>query len=642
MKYRADIDGLRAIAVLSVLFFHANIPPFKGGFIGVYIFFVISGFLITSIIVEDIQNKKFSLLYFYERRVRRIMPALFLVMAFSTLVAWLGMMPSHFKEFSQSLFATSIFLSNVFFWRDSGYFNTASELKPLLHTWSLAIEEQYYVIFPLFMLVVWKWHQKLGVFLLITTTVICLVLSQLALNIDKNAAFYLLPFRVWELTIGAMVALIHRKQFVDLNDKILNLLSLSGLLLIIVPVFFYTKTTPFPGLYAIPPVLGAAMLIIFCKNNTLAFKVLSQKLFLGIGLISYSLYLWHQPLLAFRHFYAPGENGLGIALGLLAVSFLFAFLSWRFVEQRFRDKKKVSRSRLLLIVLPLWTFFAVFGLWGHISSGFANRQPPNNMHQDAFKIIQNEGISNVGINGEVCEAEYNTRCVRNQVSGPADQNGRMLLLGDSHSGDFEKPLTLFARKNNLNFWQVSIGGCGFIPMHHQQHRGDCGAAIKETLAFIKQENVDIVVIAINMAHYYKGLDQKTASKQTEAFIEYINQISKSGGRIIYITPRDYFTQDPNFHRYANQACSIQAFEQSKLYQDLEERLKSLLWQNNGVVFEQRLILRRLFSEEECSQGYWNKKPLYSDTNHLTEFGGDIMFQNGLEDLLMQLFQLDNN
>lgn len=295
MKYRAEIDGLRALAVVPVILFHAGFELFSGGFVGVDVFFVISGYLITTILIEDIESKRFSIINFYERRARRILPALFFVMLMCIPFAWMWMLPSQMEDFSQSLIAVSLFASNIWFWRESGYFDTAAEEKPLLHTWSLAVEEQYYLIFPIFLILAWRFGKNRVFWMIVVMAAISLLMSEWGWRKHPTANFYLLPTRAWELFAGSIAAFVVHKQGVQKN----NPLALAGLAAIVFSIFFYDEATPFPSVYALVPVLGVVLLVLYADKDTFTAKLLSTKGFVGIGLMSYSAYLWHQPLFAF-------------------------------------------------------------------------------------------------------------------------------------------------------------------------------------------------------------------------------------------------------------------------------------------------------------------------------------------------------
>ena len=300
MDYRREIDGLRALAVLPVIFFHAGFPTFRGGFVGVDVFFVISGYLITTIILAELEQGKFSIINFYERRARRILPALFLVMFVCLPLAWLWLLPQEMKSFSQSLVAVSAFASNVLFWRTSGYFETAAELKPLLHTWSLAVEEQYYLLFPVFLMLTWRLGKRWIVGLLACVFVVSLAAAQWNAVAKPTATFFLLPTRGWELLVGAFVALYFSKDRNKIPAKLLcEVGGAVGFVLITYSIFAFDKQTPFPSFYALVPTIGTALIILYATQSTLVGQLLGNRVCVGVGLISYSAYLWHQPLFAF-------------------------------------------------------------------------------------------------------------------------------------------------------------------------------------------------------------------------------------------------------------------------------------------------------------------------------------------------------
>jgi peptidoglycan/LPS O-acetylase OafA/YrhL len=293
MDYRREIDGLRALAIIPVILFHAGFQSFSGGFVGVDVFFVISGYLITRIILAELREGKFSIINFYERRARRILPALFLIMFLCLLFAWLWLPPDNMRGFSKSLIAVSMFASNLLFWKESGYFDTAAGLKPLLHTWSLAIEEQYYVLFPLFLVFTWKLGKNWVLTILTAIFMLSLGTAQWSSSAKPIAAFYLLPTRGWELLVGAFVGFY---EFTPSRSKFADIGSWLGLTLILYAILTFDNRTPFPSFYTLIPAVGTALIILFTNDKTAVGKILNHKVFVGIGLISYSLYLWHHPL----------------------------------------------------------------------------------------------------------------------------------------------------------------------------------------------------------------------------------------------------------------------------------------------------------------------------------------------------------
>lgn len=365
MKYRAEIDGLRALAVLPVILFHAGFEWFRGGFVGVDVFFVISGYLITTIIISEMAEGKFSVVNFYERRARRILPALFFVMAVSLPFAWLWLTPSDLKDFGQSLVAVSTFSSNILFWWESGYFDTAAELKPLLHTWSLAVEEQYYILFPIFLLLTWRFGIKCILILLSLVFVLSLGLAHWGAFYQPSSTFYLFPTRGWELLAGVFAAFF-LKYNTYLKSHFLNqILSLLGLGLVVYSIIAFDETTPFPSLYALVPTVGTGLLILSAVPNTFVYKLLSLKSLVGIGLISYSAYLWHQPMLALARHRLLGEVSDFLLISLCGLSILIAWFSWRYVERPFRNKSQLSRRFIFHFSIISVAIFSGIGVYIH-------------------------------------------------------------------------------------------------------------------------------------------------------------------------------------------------------------------------------------------------------------------------------------
>nr|CAA6817572.1 MAG: O-antigen acetylase [uncultured Thiotrichaceae bacterium] len=361
MQYRREIDGLRALAVVPVILFHAGIQGFSGGFVGVDIFFVISGYLITSIIIAELETGDFTITGFYERRARRILPALFFVMAVSLPLAWWLLLPHELVAFGRSIIAVIVFASNILFWQESDYFATDSELIPLLHTWSLAVEEQYYVIFPILLLVCWKLGIRWVTAIISTIAVVSLGLAEWGWRHDASGNFYLLPSRAWELMAGAGCALYlgHKQQP---TGTLSQPLSLLGLGLLVASILWLDDTIPFPSLYAILPVLGTSLIILFAHQNNWVGKLLSLPALVGVGLVSYSAYLWHQPMFAFARLYYVDEPQLLIMLGLAALAFVLAFISWRFVERPFRQRQQFNRKQIFIMALAGSLAFVIIAL----------------------------------------------------------------------------------------------------------------------------------------------------------------------------------------------------------------------------------------------------------------------------------------
>lgn len=444
MKYRREVDGLRAVAVLPVIFFHAGFKAFSGGFIGVDVFFVISGYLITNIILAEMEQGKFSITNFYERRARRILPVLFFVMLCCIPFAWVWLLPNHLKDFSESLTAVSIFSSNILFWKESGYFDTAVELKPLLHTWSLAVEEQYYVLFPIFMILLWKLRKRWIFGTLMAIAIGSLALAQWGSYNKPSASFFLLPTRGWELAVGALVAFyfLYRKkqiEFVSSNKAASEFFGLIGLILIGYSIVIFDNSTPFPGFYALIPTIGTALIIIFSTSNTIVGRLLGTKIMVGIGLISYSAYLWHQPLFVFARHRSFAEPSTKLLIILSAISIILAYFSWRFIEIPFRDRNKISKNFIFKFSLIGSLFFIVIGFSGMISNGYSDRLPEN-----LLELYNDDKSDNKEENSFM---ENNT-------------NGKYIfLMGDSHAKALSGDLKNRINDIGIGFIYSTLGGC---------------------------------------------------------------------------------------------------------------------------------------------------------------------------------------
>ncbi|RZL00860.1 MAG: acyltransferase [Rubrivivax sp.] len=348
MRHRAEIDGLRAVSVLPVILFHAGFSAFHGGFIGVDVFFVISGFLITSLIQEDRQAGRFSIADFYERRARRILPALFFVLLCCLCVAWWVMNSSDFIKFGQSLAAVAVFSSGWLYVFTAGYFDTTSELNPLLHTWSLGVEEQFYLFFPLILILLSRlggWALRIG---LLALALGSLWLAQWGTTNFPTSTFYGMPTRAWEMLIGALLAL-SQARISQWPQVACQALSLLGMGLMLVAATVYDKDTPFPSVYTLVPTLGAALVIGFGHGTTWVGRFLSMRVLVGLGLISYSAYLWHQPLFAFTRLTHGGEPESIVMFGLTILSLVLAYATWRWVETPMRSRRRMSRAQVFAL-----------------------------------------------------------------------------------------------------------------------------------------------------------------------------------------------------------------------------------------------------------------------------------------------------
>lgn len=343
MDYRPEIDGLRALAVLPVVLFHAGYGLFQGGYVGVDIFFVISGYLITSILIKDMDRGAFSYLSFVERRVRRIAPALFTLVFLVILFGWVLLDLNQLAQLGSYVIGTITFSSNFVALSENNYFDAASELNPLLHTWSLAVEEQFYLIFPFILLLIWRLKARGRVIALLALFALSFLISEWGWRHEPEINFYFTLSRFWEILTGCLIALWLTRAQPKGNSG----LALLGLALIACAIFFFRADTPFPSFYTLAPVLGTALVIVFAQGQTLVGRALSNRVLVQIGLISYSVYLFHQPIFAFAR-QIGGHNDLGPVWTpiLVLLSLVCGYISWLTVERYFKDRTRVSKRAL--------------------------------------------------------------------------------------------------------------------------------------------------------------------------------------------------------------------------------------------------------------------------------------------------------
>jgi peptidoglycan/LPS O-acetylase OafA/YrhL len=474
LKYRAEIDGLRAVAILPVIFFHVGFSHFSGGFVGVDVFFVISGFLITRILIDELDAGRFSIVGFYERRARRILPALFVVAALCVPAAWKWLPPSEMKRFSDSLVSVAAFSSNILFWQQSGYFDTAAELKPLLHTWSLAVEEQYYIAFPAFLMIAYSIGKRVIAPTLIALFILSLCLAEVLVYQKPNAAFFLLPTRGWELLLGALCTLSQRNvNVVGMSSA--NVLSAIGLVMIGLAVFTFDRSTPTPSLYTLLPTLGAALVLLYARSGTAIGSILSSRPLVGMGLISYSVYLWHQPVLVFLRYAMPNPvDILAIWLAILATLCL-GYLSWRYVETPFRNKRRISFKSIAVLGVAGYSLIGAIGLAGHMSEGFRDLRIENVAFARDAALQQVRTERQQLIRAGICHFDENlpiATFVAKWNCKSNDENlfdSRVVVFGDSHAAD----KTVALRLNGVDAWQITGAGCEVAPDFVKDDRRHC-------------------------------------------------------------------------------------------------------------------------------------------------------------------------
>lgn len=459
MDYRKEIDGLRALAVVPVILFHAGFSAFSGGFVGVDVFFVISGYLITSIILVEHREGTYSLVNFYERRARRILPALFVVMAACLPLAWFWLLPEDMKSFSESLVATSFFSSNILFWKTSNYFGSAAELKPLLHTWSLAVEEQYYLFFPLILALIWRWGERWMSLMLASAAAFSVYLAQTQLDLDPSKTFYLLPTRCWELFTGALVAIqLSDARRLDPGRRLRELGSAVGLIMLLVSLFVFDRRTPSPGFYTLLPTVGTALIIFYADARTIVGRLVGNRLFVFIGLLSYSAYLWHQPLFAFARHRSLGVEPGPMVFGALSLASLgLAYVSWRYIEAPFRDRRRFGRQQIFLYATIGSAFFVTVGLIGHFNKGYPARMPTSLTINDNDLARSDNGwcFYSIDSNDRLSLGSQGLSC----WLGDKSASVKGLLFGDSFAGQYEPLWDAVGKQAGWRIHAVTTNWC---------------------------------------------------------------------------------------------------------------------------------------------------------------------------------------
>jgi peptidoglycan/LPS O-acetylase OafA/YrhL len=618
LRYRPDIDGLRAVAVLSVLLYHLRLPP-SGGFVGVDIFFTISGFLIGSILLRETADRRFTFAGFYERRIRRICPALFVMMFVSSLVAYRYLLPPEFEDFAHSLLSAAFSFSNIYFWQSSGYFDAPAQGKPMLHTWSLAVEEQFYICLPIFLVLVRRFAPRRLDLSIYAVALISFAISIYGAFHYPTASFYLLHARAWELLLGTILALESCPR--PTNQLTRNCAGIAGAALILFAMILYTDKTPFPGIAALPPCLGAALIIASGRNSSnLVGRLLSLKPVVFLGLISYSLYLWHWPVIVFASFGLTPLHALTrhqSQVELFGISMVLATLSWRFVEQPFRSGILRVNQRTLLTgaaaVLVLTTLASGiviasagapwrFNAEAREIASYLNGDPHDSRDQyrrgTCFIFSGNETFSDFSMS--TCLAQK-----------PGEKS--FLVLGDSHAAamwwGFDQALP------SVNVMQATSTGCKTVL--HQRPRQL--AACTELMQFIFDKylpthKVDAVLIE---AHWDDG-DLASLGET----VEYLNRqnvpLFLFGPIVQYDSPLPRLLamsishKDPDLPR---------RHRQNGL--DLLDREMDALARNVWHVPYISLI-SVLCSQNQCTQFVAPDVPLLSDYGHLTKMGSVFM------------------
>jgi len=524
--YRPEIDGLRCVAVLAVVFYHAGFAAFSGGYVGVDIFFVISGYLITSIILREMRAGHFSFRQFYERRARRIFPALFLVMLCCLPAAWRWLTPGQLKEFSESSVAVTLFLSNLYFLFRSGYFGANAEELPLLHTWSLSVEEQFYVVFPILLLLLWRRRRTMAA-TLVLCALVSFALCVRSASSDALSNFFLAPMRGWELLAGALIAIdpSRLQRSLQVHRTLRQALALLGGALIAASVALLDKDTLFPGWSALLPVAGSVLVIGFATRDTWLGRLLATPPFVAIGLVSYSLYLWHQPLFAFARVVSAQPPAHGVYLALIALALLLSALSWHFVERPFRRPRHWSRTRIFALSAAFSLAFVLIGTAGYLRAGFPARFDERAAQLAATSLPSPKRAA--------CHTEgVNFMPPQKSCSYFAD-DVQWAVFGDSHAVELAYALAEELNRQHVGLLHLSFSGCQAALLFESNVPG-CSEWMRQSLDYLEHTpRIRNVVLAFRHTYYLFGDPLKSYPALPDDAPRFLRELPPAAARSAY-------------------------------------------------------------------------------------------------------------
>jgi peptidoglycan/LPS O-acetylase OafA/YrhL len=613
MQYRREIDGLRALAVLPAILFHAGFPLFSGGFIGVDIFFVISGYLITSIILAEMRTGTFSIAAFYERRIRRILPALFVMMTVCIPLAWIWMLPSELKDFSKSMISVPLFVSNYYFRQDVGYFAAAADEKPLLHTWSLAVEEQYYLFFPALVCMLWGAGRRCIVPLLIAAAAISFGYALWQIGIDSDSLFFDTRGRAWEILAGSFISFYNASRFYRAPSRTVQEIgSLAGLSLILGGIFLFDETFLFPSAYTLVPILGAVLIILFSTPSTLAGKLLGTKALVGIGLISYSAYLWHQPALAFARVQSFQEMSDTTRFGLCIVSLALAYISWRFVEQPFRNRATFATPSVVKGAICLSVAMMALGFVGYYNKGFDGRFADSQAtirktfakeNHQRVKLSRPGQCHYTGKHGYIDINKFlkHWKCTEDPEN-PNLKKIPLIVVGDSHAAD----IVAAFKTNGYLPVHMAGSGCSLIP---RVMSDKCKKQFEYIKEFAKNNPYYTHIVLTNRMSLIEA-----SPRAIQSMVDYW---SMPGKQLIYLTSRPEF---PKYERALILKREPEANFNRASFTSAPEILE-ILQSNHVQVINSKEIFCSL--TPQCASHEGNGAPLTTDGHHFTRRGAEL-------------------
>lgn len=663
--YRPDIDGLRAIAVLSVVIFHAFPSILNGGFIGVDIFFVISGYLISRILFSNLDNDKFSLLDFYSRRINRIYPALILVLITCLTFGWISLLADEYMQLGKHTAGGAGFVANLVFWSETGYFDNLSDTKPLLHLWSLGIEEQFYIIWPILLLAIWKSKiNRLSTIIILASA--SFLIGLITIKGDSSAAFYSPQSRFWELLIGSIIAYfsmyrpatifshrlltynifakyIYRNQNTPPLEILRNAQSILGILMIMAGIFFITKESLFPGYWALLPTVGTALIISAGPNALINRHLLSNKIMVWIGLISFPLYLWHWPILSFIRIIEADTPSAQIRISAVAASILLAWATYALIENPLRLNVKRKSKTAILFLLMLAT-----GLSGYLiykEQGVSDRQVRKNLINKSNDLNKYEIASCLDKNIKYKEMSW---C--NKIDNNKDEE--YILWGDSHAEHLFPGLKSVKNKNWLLIGRNSCPPIlGVKAWVSNKSKYECEIANNNSIDLIKSSNAKIVVLASlggvylsdkGVAPEHKGINDNNPNSRyiigetndvsnkkalfAEGLKKSVQELISSGKKVVLVKDTPEFLISPRAcatrpFKISKPDCSISRSsfdERNKQYDDILQDIASA--SKNVQIFD----ASSLFCDKTKCYSSDNSDIFFRDGHHLSNSGSKIV------------------
>ncbi len=654
--YRPEIDGLRAVAIIPIILFHAGYETLSGGYVGVDVFFVISGYLITSIILNQLNQDRFSFLDFYVRRAKRILPALFLVLLVSIPFAVDLMLPSALKDFGRSLISVATFSANFYFRDSTNYFAPSSDQIPLLHTWSLAVEEQFYILYPASLYFLWRKKRDRALLIVSIAAMLSFALSLLGSRNFPTSNFYLLPTRAWELLLGAVAAFLERKSTATVLDKTLTAdgLSLVGLGSIVYSVFALDDQVAFPGAYALFPVVGTFLFILYSRRGSVSQALLSARPAVYIGKLSYSLYLWHFPVIVFAGFVRlrtdiyPGPASLILLTGALSI------LSFNLVENPIRYSKLKKHKLIASSVLASFAFLTV----GYTISNHTDFYKKYNESQISF--LANLSEPQYEQNWDKCS---NTDIERPCMGGDRGALASVVLIGDSHAFTLFHPLSDELSKKHEKLILYSDGNCPpILANEDERHSDDCLARNRKIYeAILKDKRVEAIVLVARWDWYIEGrpfdnqrggigdkssefLGKLKSESQreflvSELYAETFESLSRTGKKVVIVdsipeagwnVPRKILSLlDDGTKQSVDLSYAYQTYlNRNRHFSSLLEKFRE---RANVNVVEPSAVLCRTFVKDQCALTL-NGAPLYMDDNHVTGVGAALISRQIVDSL----------